>query len=114
MTFGSALQFLATWVHSPELLMVGRFVAAICSPLSDAALILYLQEVSPVQFRGAFSFLGEIGYCVCCVLGMVLGMRSVLGDSLQKLLGYSIAPGIASIFFLLVIPETPKYLMIVK
>lgn len=114
MTLGSALQFLATLVALPELLMFGRFLAALCSPLSDAALILYLQECSPIQYRGTFSFLGEIGYCLMCVLGMVLGMRAVLGSSLPRLLGYSVVPGLLSLLFLALIPDTPKYLMIVK
>ncbi|KAI6178978.1 Solute carrier family 2, facilitated glucose transporter member 1 [Aphelenchoides besseyi] len=112
MTAGSALQFLATFIHSPELLMLGRLSAGLMSPLSDAALILYLQETSPVQFRGSFSFLGEIGYCFMCLLGMVLGMRSVLGDSLRNLLGFSILPGVVAVFFLFFMPETPKFLMI--
>ncbi|CAD5211010.1 unnamed protein product [Bursaphelenchus okinawaensis] len=114
MTFASGLQFVATLTGLPELLMLGRFTAAICSPLSDAALILYLQECSPLQYRGMFSFLGEIGYCLMCVLGMVMGMRAVLGSSLPKMLGYSIIPGLVSLIFLFLIPETPKYLMIVK
>lgn len=41
-------------------------------------------------------------------------MRSVLGDSLKRLLGFSIIPGILSLIFLFFIPETPKYLMITK
>jgi hypothetical protein len=41
-------------------------------------------------------------------------MRSVLGDSLKRLLGFSIVPGVFSILFLLFLPETPKYLMITK
>ncbi|CAD5215327.1 unnamed protein product [Bursaphelenchus xylophilus] len=114
MTAASGLQFIATLTSLPELLMLGRFTAALCSPLSDAALILYLQECSPIQYRGTFSFLGEIGYCLMCVLGMVLGMRAVLGSSLPKMLGYSIIPGLVSLLFLFLIPETPKYLMIVK
>lgn len=60
MTLGSVMQFLSIILWCPELLMLGRFIAALCSPMSDAVLILYLQEVSPVQFRGAFSFLGKI------------------------------------------------------
>uniref|UniRef100_A0A0N5A854 MFS domain-containing protein n=1 Tax=Syphacia muris TaxID=451379 RepID=A0A0N5A854_9BILA len=64
--------------------------------------------------RGAFSFLCEIGYGAMCLLGMILGMRSVLGTSLTRLLGTSIIPQIFFITFLCFIPETPKYLMITK
>jgi MFS family permease len=114
MTLASAVQCFATVVMMPELLIVGRIMAALCSPLSDAALILYLQECSPIHYRGAFSFLGEVGYCLMCVLGMVLGMRAVLGDSLTKLLGWSILPGVFFFAFLFFVPETPKFLMIVR
>ncbi|VDK65173.1 unnamed protein product [Anisakis simplex] len=64
--------------------------------------------------RGAFSFLGEIGYGFMCVLGLVLGMRSVLGHSLPLLLGVSIIPQVFFVIFLLFIPETPKFLMITR
>lgn len=64
--------------------------------------------------RGAFSFLGEIGYGSMCVLGMLLGLRGVFGDSLTRLLGFSIVPQVFGIVFLFFIPETPKYLMITK
>lgn len=104
MTGGSAIQFLAIFVWSPELFGIGRAIAALFSPLSDAVLILYLQECSPIELRGAFSFLGEIGYCLMCVVGMLLGTRSVFGDSLKKLLGFSIIPGLCSLLFLLLLP----------
>ncbi|TMS35849.1 hypothetical protein L596_003152 [Steinernema carpocapsae] len=114
MTVASALQYVATITNLPELLIVGRSLTALCSPLSDAALILYLQECSPIEFRGMFSFLGEIGYGSMCVLGMVMGMNGVLGDSLPRLLGVSIIPGVFSILFLFFIPDTPKFLMITR
>lgn len=114
MTLAALIQFLGSVFYMPELLILGRSLAAFASPLSDASLILYIQESTPVAFRATFSFLGEIGYGLACVLGMILGMRSVLGDSLSNLLLYSIFPGIPFCLFLWFIPETPKFLMIVR
>lgn len=67
-----------------------------------------------MELRGAFSFMCEIGYGLMCLLGMVLGMRVVLGDSLSQLLSVSIVPQALFVSFLFFIPETPKYLMITK
>uniref|UniRef100_A0A0K0EX43 MFS domain-containing protein n=1 Tax=Strongyloides venezuelensis TaxID=75913 RepID=A0A0K0EX43_STRVS len=114
MTFASGLQLAASFIGAPELLIFGRALMALCSPLSDAVLILYLQEVSPPSMRGMVCFLAEIGYSLMCVLGMILGMKSVFGESLEKLLTVPILPGLFSLLFLLFIPETPKYLMLVK
>ncbi|VDD96639.1 unnamed protein product [Enterobius vermicularis] len=114
MLTAACLQYLATLLALPELLVVGRSLCAFCSPISDASLLLYLQECSPLEMRGAFSFLCEIGYGSMCLLGMVLGMRTVLGDSLSRLLGTSIIPQLFFISCLIFIPETPKYLMITK
>ncbi|MFH4977732.1 hypothetical protein AB6A40_004441 [Gnathostoma spinigerum] len=114
MALAGVLQYLSTLSMLPELLIAGRSLCALCSPLSDAALVLYLQECTPLEMRGAFSFLCEIGYALMCVVGMILGMRSVLGYSLPRLLGSAVFPQIAFVIFLLFIPDTPKFLMIIK
>lgn len=114
MTLSAALQYLSVVWYIPEIFILGRSICAFCSPISDAALIMYLQECSPMELRGAFSFMCETGYGLMCLLGMLLGMRTVLGDSLKHLTAVSIVPQIFYSFFLLFIPETPKYLMITK
>uniref|UniRef100_A0A0N4ZB01 MFS domain-containing protein n=1 Tax=Parastrongyloides trichosuri TaxID=131310 RepID=A0A0N4ZB01_PARTI len=114
MTLASGIQLTASFIGAPELLIFGRALMALCSPLSDAVLILYLQEVSPPSMRGMVCFLAEIGYSLMCVLGMVLGMKSIFGESLEKLLAVPIIPGIVALIFLSFIPETPKYLMLIK
>ncbi|KHJ93740.1 transporter, major facilitator family protein [Oesophagostomum dentatum] len=78
------------------------------------ALSYFFQEVSPLSIRGMASFLCEIGYGAMVVLGMVLGMTCVLGESLDILVLIPLAPLTLSLVFLAFIPETPKFLMIMK
>ncbi|VDN52314.1 unnamed protein product [Dracunculus medinensis] len=114
MLCASMIQYIATITKLPELLIIGRSLCAFFSPLSDIALILYLQECSLLNLRGTAGFFAEIGYSSMSLLGSFLGLRSVLGASLSKLLAASILPNILFVLFILTIPETPKYLMNVK
>uniref|UniRef100_A0A0N5AUY0 MFS domain-containing protein n=1 Tax=Syphacia muris TaxID=451379 RepID=A0A0N5AUY0_9BILA len=114
MLFATALQYVSSILLLPELLIVGRLLAALGTPLSDAALVLYLQESTPINLRGSLCFLCDIGYSLMCLLGMILGMRSIFGDSFQLLLAISVIPQLFFVIFLFFIPETPKYLMITK
>uniref|UniRef100_A0A0N5AH40 MFS domain-containing protein n=1 Tax=Syphacia muris TaxID=451379 RepID=A0A0N5AH40_9BILA len=114
MLMSTAFQYFAVIYYIPEIFIIGRSFCAFCSPLSDAALIMYLQECSPAHLRGAFSFMCEIGYGLMCLLGMILGMRAVLGYKLSLLIGFSLIPQVFLTIFLVFIPETPKYLMITR
>ncbi|GMR39507.1 hypothetical protein PMAYCL1PPCAC_09703 [Pristionchus mayeri] len=98
----------------PELVVIGRSLTAVASPLCDACLILYLQETAPLSIRGEVSFFCEIGHGAMCVLGSVLGMSNVLGYALSPLLLSSIPPEVFSLFIVWLVPETPKYLLIMR
>ncbi|ETN83088.1 hypothetical protein NECAME_01888, partial [Necator americanus] len=108
------VQYLSVLFHLPEIFILGRSMTAFCSPLADACLLLYLQEVSPLSIRGMASFLCEIGYGAMVVLGMILGMRAVLGSALDILMLVPLVPLTLSLVFLMFIPETPKFLMIMR
>ncbi|VDO28410.1 unnamed protein product [Haemonchus placei] len=113
-TVATIIQYLSILFNIPEAFVLGRSFTAFCSPLADACLLLYLQEVSPLSIRGMASFLCEIGYGAMVVLGMVLGMTAVLGSHLGILVLLPIFPLVLSLIFLVFIPETPKFLMIMR
>ncbi|CAI5449669.1 unnamed protein product [Caenorhabditis angaria] len=114
MTVAGAIQLVASFTHYSEVMIGGRLIAAVFSPLSDAALILYLQEISPASLRGTMSSLYSTGYSTMCLLGMILGHEGLLGHSLSLLLFFPIIPGILSTIFICWMPDTPKFLLLVK
>ncbi|CAJ0937567.1 unnamed protein product, partial [Mesorhabditis belari] len=113
-TLGALLQFLAVFSSFPEIFFIGRVLAAVSSPLMDAALIVYLQECAPDRVRGSMSSLFSTGYAVTCLLGMALGQDALLGKSMKLLLFVPLITGFLSTLYLLTIPDTPKYLAIKK
>ncbi|KAI1720337.1 sugar transporter domain-containing protein [Ditylenchus destructor] len=72
------------------------------------------QECSPTAIRGFLTFTAEIGYAAMTLLGMFLGMESIWGNDLRKLLFAPIVPSLVAVFVLLPLPETPKFLFIVR
>ncbi|KAI1729631.1 sugar transporter domain-containing protein [Ditylenchus destructor] len=75
-------------------LVVGRVFAPMFSPRTDTDVIMYLQEISPSNLRGSLSCLFATGYFALGLLGIVHGIRHILGHSLARLFPISVGPGI--------------------
>ncbi|KAI6211565.1 Solute carrier family 2, facilitated glucose transporter member 1 [Aphelenchoides besseyi] len=112
MAFGSVSQFGATLLNSPELFVLGRFTAAMFSPLCDFVMLAYFQESTPIELRGMFSALAGIGYSSMSAFGMWLG--TMFGDSFVWLFALQWPPVLLSLLFVAILPETPKFLACIR
>ncbi|CAK5024580.1 unnamed protein product [Meloidogyne enterolobii] len=74
--------------------------------------INFLKETTPTQLRGTCSFLSEVSYIAVSVIGMGMGMDLMLGRNLLALVGFGAIPGILSIFIVLPLSESPKFLLL--
>ncbi|CAJ0573947.1 unnamed protein product, partial [Mesorhabditis spiculigera] len=110
----SCLRALSIVTYQPEILFVGRLLASVCTAVTYQSNILYLQEVSPTKYRGFMSFLSEICYAGMALLGMLLGTDQVLGKHLFWLLFVGVPASSLALIALYFLPETPKFLLIVK
>ncbi|CAJ0951971.1 unnamed protein product, partial [Mesorhabditis belari] len=114
MTLSCVIQAGATLTIYPEILIFGRFVGALFAPMNDAVMLLYCQETSTPKMRGVLNSLFTTGYSVMALLGMILGMKGVLGRDLTVLLAVPVPLGLIGCLYLFYLQETPKFLMITK
>lgn len=110
----SVLRTVAVITYLPELLFAGRIITSITVSMTYQSLILYLQECSPTKYRGMLSFTSEMSFALMCTLGMVLGTEQIFGHKLHFLLGVAIIPGVFAVLILIFLPETPKFLYIMR
>lgn len=77
---------------------------------------VYTTELAPLKLRGAMGVLCQLGITVGVLLGQILSLNSILGNSENwHYLLFIVAPiGFISIITTLILPESPKYLYVVK
>uniref|UniRef100_A0A0N5BTZ7 MFS domain-containing protein n=1 Tax=Strongyloides papillosus TaxID=174720 RepID=A0A0N5BTZ7_STREA len=111
---GSCIRCAAIKSYLYELLIVGRLIISISTAITYQCQILYLQESAPTHYRGIAGFISEISFAVSCLIGMFLGMSSILGSHLFWFLFFPIIPCAISVVAIWLMKETPKFLLIVK
>jgi len=100
--------------YMPSLFLVGRFAGFAFNTTNFAAVTLIIMESTTVAFRGTANFVAGTTFPLGMVVGMAAGMDGVFGQKLTLLVG------VCNLFLLLAVvtsffvPESPKYLLLVK
>ncbi|XP_066578246.1 solute carrier family 2, facilitated glucose transporter member 1-like, partial [Amia ocellicauda] len=97
-----------------EAFVLGRLVFGLFCGLAMSLNPLYIQEVSPIALRGAFSTLNQVSYTVGILLGMVMSLDVVMGSEsrLGLMLQLSLVPALLQYLTLSFCPESPRYLLL--
>lgn len=77
---------------------------------------IYLTELAPTLLRGSVGTLCPLGVTFGVLVGQVMSMHEILGNELYwpHLLAFYLLPLLLCSMVLLFLPESPKYLFIVK
>ncbi|CAL5029239.1 unnamed protein product [Urochloa decumbens] len=103
-----------TFAPSFAALMAGRLLAGIGIGIGIMVAPVYISEISPAALRGTFASFPEIFISFGILLGYVsnLAFSGLPGHiNWRVMLGAGILPSISIAFVLLVIPESPRWLV---
>lgn len=108
------LMALSKSLDSYELLIIGRLIIGINAGLNAGLAPLYLNEISPINLRGALGTIYQLVITISVFLSNIFGMPALFGtETLWPLL--FIVPLLPAAFMLSVLPkykESPKFLLL--
>ncbi|KAJ9583498.1 hypothetical protein L9F63_022161, partial [Diploptera punctata] len=101
---------------SVEMLLLARLIVGLSSGLVTSTIPMYLTEIAPLSIRGAMGVLCPLGLTFGVLVAQILGLKEVLGQDYlwHYLLGLYAIPILLSALALPFLPESPKYLYIVR
>ncbi|KAJ8878368.1 hypothetical protein PR048_018945 [Dryococelus australis] len=114
--FAALLFMTCRLANSVEMLLLARLIIGLASGLTTCTIPMYLTEIAPLSIRGAMGVLCPLGLTVGVIFAQVLGLKQVLGqeNTWPYLLGLYAVLILVSSLALPFLPESPKYLYIVK
>ncbi|CAG9831260.1 unnamed protein product [Diabrotica balteata] len=112
----AVLFFISRPVMSIELLFIGRLLVGFSSGLTTTVVPMYLTELAPIHLRGSTGVLCPLGVTIGVLLGQIMSMHDILGNSdyWPHCLAAYVIPVIICAFALPLLPESPKYLFVIK
>ena len=116
MAISGVFMFVAKYVGSWEMLIIGRLLIGVNSGLNAGLAPMYLTEISPTALRGAVGTVYQLIITISILLSQILGMNVVLGNDAgwPFLFGLTVVPGVLQLITLPFCPESPKYLLLDK
>ncbi|XP_046863615.1 solute carrier family 2, facilitated glucose transporter member 1-like [Xenia sp. Carnegie-2017] len=99
-----------------EMIIVARFLIGLSSGIGGGVVPMYLTESSPKHIRGSLGVLHQLGCTIGILISQILGLEQLLGSEelWPVLLIFSAVPGFIVSFMLPFVPESPRYLLIIK
>ncbi|XP_069365819.1 solute carrier family 2, facilitated glucose transporter member 1-like isoform X2 [Maniola hyperantus] len=113
---GAVLFLFCRAANSVEMLIIGRLLVGLSGGLTTSIVPMYLTELSPSTLTGAMGVACPMGVNVGVLVGQVMGLKFLLGgvDDWPYLLSVYALLVIVSLPVLLILPESPKYLFVVR
>ncbi|XP_063113470.1 solute carrier family 2, facilitated glucose transporter member 3-like [Cavia porcellus] len=110
---GGFLMGFCKMAESVEMLILGRLVIGVFCGLCTGFVPMYIGEVSPTAFRGAFGTLHQLAIVIGILVAQIFGLRSILGTERDwpVLLGLPIIPAVLQSVALPFCPESPRFLL---
>lgn len=110
------LFFTSKFLYSVEMLFIGRFLVGISAGLITTIMPMYLMELSPLRLKGSTGVLCPLGVCLGVLSGQIFSLYFVLGNAYywSYCLALYTIPLIFASFFVIFLPESPKYLFVIK
>ncbi|MFE7113888.1 sugar porter family MFS transporter [Streptomyces sp. NPDC057654] len=106
---GGAVAFMAPGVWT---LIAARFVMGLGVGASASVVSVYLVEVAPTRHRGKVGSMGQLMVVIGVLLAYGVGYLLQSYDSWRWLLGLSVVPALVLGAGVIVLPETPRWLLL--
>ena len=98
------------------MLIIGRIFFGTVTGMSNGITPIFLAEISPAKMRGALGVLHQLTYNIGIVVASIVGLPELLTSESRWIYLYliDILPIAAAFGLLPLIPETPRYLYLVR
>ncbi|KAI6218338.1 MFS transporter, SP family [Aphelenchoides fujianensis] len=116
----ASMEFAAKYVHSPELLLLGRIILGANIGLTSGVVPIYLIEITPSVYRNRVGTLHQVAVAFSEVFSLLLGMEEVqiIASGTERYWPFAFGfPGLLALILVLLLPlcpESPKYLLITR
>ncbi|XP_063066432.1 solute carrier family 2 member 11, like [Engraulis encrasicolus] len=113
---GAIVMALSKTAASFEMIMAGRFIYGFSAGISLTVHCIYLPECAPKRLKGMVGFTMTTMVSLGKFSGQLLGISELLGteERWPWLLGFGGVTGLLQLMTLPLLPESPRYLLIMK
>jgi len=96
------------------MVILGRLLIGVFAGAASGIVPMYIGEISPKQWRGAFGVLNQLLITIGILVAQIFGLSSILGNDAMWpiLLAFTCVPSILSCVAIPFMPKSPRFLLI--